>query len=324
MRFVDFQPGPADGLRLVEGPVPTPGETDVLIRVEAAGVNRPDILQRMGKYPPPAGASPILGLEVAGAIAHTPPNSRWKQDDRVCALTPGGGYAEYSVVPEPQVLPIPDGLSMEEAAGIPETFFTVWANVFQMGSLKAGERILIHGGASGIGTTAIQLARAFGATPFVTAGSEEKCAACLRLGAEAAIDYLKQDFVQEIRKLTPVGVDLVLDLVGAPYTPRNIECLAMFGRLLQIAAQQGAEATVNLAKVMQKRLIITGSTMRPRSIADKGRIARELEERVWPLLASKQVKVVVDRVFPLDEVSAAHRYLESGAHIGKVILKVTS
>jgi putative PIG3 family NAD(P)H quinone oxidoreductase len=324
MRFVDVpQPGPPDVLSIAEGPTPTPGEGDVLIRVEAAGVNRPDIVQRMGKYPPPAGASPVLGLEVAGTIAATGPKSRWKPGDRVCALVPGGGYAEYCVVPEPQCLPVPARLSMEEAAGIPETFFTVWANVFQIGALREGERILVHGGASGIGTTAIQLGRAFGATVFVTAGSEEKCAACVGLGAEAAFDYLKQDFVQEIRKHTPHGVDLVLDMVGGPYTPRNIECLAMYGRLVQIAVQQGAEATINLSKIMQKRLILTGSHMRPRAVADKGRIARELEERVWPLLASGQVKVVVDRVFPLAEVADAHRHLESGGHIGKVILKVT-
>jgi NADPH:quinone reductase len=323
MRFVDVpQPGPPDVLRIAETPVPTPGAGDVLIRVDAAGVNRPDIVQRMGKYPPPPGASPILGLEVAGTVETAPPASRFKPGDRVCALVPGGGYAEYCVVPEPQCVPIPAGLPVEEAAGIPETFFTVWANVFQIGRLQAEERILIHGGASGIGTTAIQLARAFGAIAFVTAGSPEKCAACVRLGAEAAIDYLKQDFVQEIRRLTAHGVDLVLDMVGAPYTARNIECLVMNGRLVQIAVQQGAEATINLSKIMQKRLIVTGSTMRPRSVADKGRIARELEERVWPLLASGQVKVIVDRVFPLDQVAEAHRYLESGAHIGKVILKV--
>jgi len=322
MRFVDFQPGPADNLRVAETPKPASAEAEVLIRVEAAGVNRPDILQRMGKYPPPPGASPILGIEVAGIIETAGPGSRWKPGDRVCALVPGGGYAEYCAVPEPQVLKVPAGLSMEEAAGIPETFFTVWANVFQIGKLQAGERILIHGGTSGIGTTAIQLARAFGATVFVTAGSGEKCAACVRLGAEAAIDYLKQDFVHEIRRLTPHGVDVVLDMVGGPYAPRNIECLVMDGRLVQISVQQGAEATINLSKIMQKRLIVTGSTMRPRAVADKGRIARELEDRVWPLLAARQVKVIVDRVFPLEEVADAHRYLESGAHIGKVILKV--
>jgi putative PIG3 family NAD(P)H quinone oxidoreductase len=323
MRFVDVpQPGPPDVLRIAEGPIPSPGEGDVLIRVAAAGVNRPDIQQRLGKYPPPPGASPVLGLEVAGTVETAPAKSRFQAGDSVCALTPGGGYAEYCVVPEPQCLPVPPGLSMEEAAGIPENYFTVWANVFQIGALKTSERILIHGGASGIGTTAIQLSRAFGATVFVTAGRPEKCEACVRLGAEAAIDYLKQDFVQEIRKLTPHGVDLVLDMVGGPYTPRNIECLAMYGRLVQIAVQQGAEATINLAKIMQKRLIVTGSTMRPRAVADKGRIAHELEERVWPLLSSRQLKVIVERVFPISEAAEAHRYLESGAHIGKVILKV--
>jgi putative PIG3 family NAD(P)H quinone oxidoreductase len=211
---------------------------------------------------------------------------------------------------------------MEEAAGIPETYFTVWANVFQIGGLREGERMLVHGGASGIGTTAIQLGRAFGAEVFVTAGSEAKCEACLKLGAMAAINYLSQDFVHEIRALTPHGVNLVLDIVGGPYTPRNIECLVMHGRLVQVAVQQGAEATINLAKIMQKRLVLTGSTMRPRSVEDKAQIARELESRVWPLLAARKVHVVVDRVFPFDEVVQAHRYLESGAHIGKVILKL--
>ncbi|HKA01512.1 MAG TPA: NAD(P)H-quinone oxidoreductase [Candidatus Solibacter sp.] len=323
MRYIDFpQPGPPDVLRIAEAPTPTPGDREVLIHVEAAGVNRSDIAQRLGKYPPPPGASPVLGLEVAGTIASVGAGSRWKAGDRVCALVPGGGYAEYCLTPDPQCLPIPKGLSMEEAAGIPETFFTVWANVFQIGRLEASERILIHGGASGVGTAAIQLARAFGATVFVTAGSPAKCEACVKLGANAAIDYLKQDFVQEIRKLTPHGVELILDMVGGPYTLRNIEALAMHGRLVQIAVQQGAEATINLAKIMQKRLIVTGSTMRPRSVDDKGRIASELHERVWPLLESGAVKVIVDRVFPFDDVAGAHRYLESGAHIGKVILKV--
>ena len=323
MRFVDLpQPGGADAMRIAEGPKPSPGQGEVLIRVLAAGVNRPDILQRQGKYPPPPGASPVLGLEVAGTIEQVGEGSRWNAGDKVCALVPGGGYAEYCVVPEPQCLPIPAALSMEEAAGIPETFFTVWANVFQMGALQAGEYLLVHGGASGVGTTAIQLARAFDAKVFVTAGGEEKCTACVRLGAEAAFDYLKQDFVQEIRRHTAHGVDLVLDMVGGPYTLRNIECLAMHGRLVQIAVQQGAEATINLTKIMHKRLIVTGSTMRPRSVADKGQIARELEREVWPLLEAKKVKVIVDRVFPLEQVAEAHRHLEGGAHIGKVILKV--
>jgi putative PIG3 family NAD(P)H quinone oxidoreductase len=289
----------------------------VLIRAAAAGVNRPDLLQRQGRYPPPPGASPVLGLEVAGAIAAAPVGSRWIAGDPVCALVHGGGYAEYCVAPAGQCLPMPRGLSMEEAAGIPETFFTVWANVFQIGRLQAGERILIHGGASGIGTAAIQLARAFGAIPMVTAGTAEKCAACLKLGAAAAVNYRERDFSQELK-----GVDVVLDMVGAPYTARNIACLAPGGRLVQIAVQMGAEALVNLATVMQKRITLTGSTMRPRSVADKARIAGELEEHVWPLLSDGRVKVIVDRVFRLDQVADAHRYLEAGEHIGKVILKV--
>jgi putative PIG3 family NAD(P)H quinone oxidoreductase len=323
MKFVAVpQPGGAEVLCFAEAAAPSPGENEVLIRVDAAGVNRPDILQRLGKYPPPPGASPILGLEVAGTIAAAGAQSRWKTGDKVCALVPGGGYAEYCVTPDPQCLPVPAGLSMEEAAGIPETFFTVWANIFQIGGLKQGETILVHGGSSGVGTTAIQLARAFGATVFVTAGSDEKCAACLQLGAAAAINYLRQDFVQEIRGLTAYGVNLVLDMVGGTYAARNIECLAARGRLVQIAVQQGADATINLAKIMHKRLTLTGSTMRPRAVADKAQIARELEERVWPLLADRRVRVIVDRVFPLARIAEAHRYLESGVNIGKVILKV--
>jgi putative PIG3 family NAD(P)H quinone oxidoreductase len=295
--------------------VPGPGE--VLIRVAAAGVNRPDLMQRAGKYPPPPGASPILGLEVAGTVGVAAHDSGWREGDRVCALVHGGGYAEYCLAPGVQCLPVPQGLSMEEAAGIPETFFTVWANVFQIGHLKAGERFLVHGGTSGIGTTAIQLARAFGATVFTTAGSEEKCRACLSLGAERAINYKELDFAKEFSE-----IDLILDIVGAAYTPRNLEVLAMRGRLVQIAVQKGVEATVNLARVMQKRLTVTGSTLRPRPVAEKGAIANELRERVWPLLESGKVNVLVDRVFPLDQAAEAHRYLESGTHIGKVILSV--
>ena len=317
MYFVDVpQPGPPEVLRIDESPIPSPGDGEVLIRVEAAGVNRPDLLQRQGSYPPPPGASPILGLEVAGTVAAAPAQSRWKEGDRLCALVPGGGYAEYCVAPDAHCLPMPAGLSMEEAAGIPENYFTVWANVFQIGGLQSGERILVHGGASGIGTTAIQLAREFGATVFATAGTAEKCRACEALGARA-INYREQDFVAEAR-----GVDLILDMVGAPYAPRNIECLAPRGRLVQIAVQQGAAATVNLAKIMQKRLTVTGSTMRPRTVADKAQIARDLEKHVWPLLESGRVRVIVDRVFPFADVVSAHRYLEAGAHIGKVILSL--
>jgi putative PIG3 family NAD(P)H quinone oxidoreductase len=318
MKFIEItQPGPPEVLRLAEGPTPAPGPGEVLIRVAAAGVNRPDLMQRAGKYPPPPGVSPILGLEVAGTIAVAAPDSGWHEGDRVCALVPGGGYAEYCLAPGVQCLPVPRGLSMEEAAGIPETFFTVWANVFQIGHLAAGERFLVHGGTSGIGTTAIQLARAFGATVFATAGSEEKCRACVSLGAERAINYKELDFAKELR-----DINLILDIVGAAYTPRNLEVLAARGRLVQIAVQQGVEATVNLARVMQKRLTVTGSTMRPRPVAEKGAIAAELREHVWPLLESGKVKVLVDRVFPLDQTADAHRYLESGAHIGKVILSV--
>jgi putative PIG3 family NAD(P)H quinone oxidoreductase len=274
-------------------------------------------MQRAGKYPPPPGASPILGLEVAGIVVAAAPDSGWREEDRVCALVPGGGYAEYCVAPAVQCLPVPRGLSMQEAAGIPETFFTVWANVFQIGHLVAGERFLVHGGTSGIGTTAIQLARAFGATVYATAGSDEKCRVSVELGAEHAVNYKEQDFAQV---LPPI--DLILDIIGAAYTPRNLEVLAPGGRLVQIAVQQGANATVNLVRIMQKRLTVTGSTLRPRPVSEKGAIARELRERVLPLLESGAVKVLVDRVFPLAEAADAHRYLESGAHIGKIILSV--
>jgi NADPH2:quinone reductase len=318
MRLITFDaPGPPDVLHLAEAPQPVPSATEVLIKVAAAGVNRPDLQQRAGKYPPPPDASPILGLEVAGTIVAAGPDSGWHQGDVVCALTPGGGYAEYCVAPGVQCLPIPRGLSLEAAAGIPENYFTVWANAFQIGKLTAGERFLVHGGSSGIGTTAIQLAREFGARVFATAGSEAKRRACESLGAERAINYKEQDFVAEFP-----GMNLILDMVGAPYTPRNLDCLAPLGRLVQIAVQQGAQAAVNLAIIMHKRLTITGSTMRPRPVAEKGEIARELLEHVWPLLESGRVKVLIDRVFPLAKAAEAHRYLESGVHIGKIILKV--
>jgi NADPH2:quinone reductase len=318
MKFISFDaPGGPEVLRLAEGAMPSPGATEVVIQVAAAGVNRPDIQQRAGKYPPPPGASPVLGLEVAGTVASAGADSGWREGDVVCALTPGGGYAECCLVPGVQCLPAPRGLSLEEAAGIPETYFTVWANVFQLGGLKAGERFLTHGGSGGIGTTAIQLAHAFGAKVFATAGSDAKCRACEALGAERAINYKEHDFVAEFP-----GMDLILDVVGAPYTDRNLDCLAPRGRLVQIAVQQGAKATVNLAKIMQKRLTLSGSTLRPRTVAEKGEIARELREKVWPLLESGRVKVVVDRVFPLAEAAQAHSYLESSTHVGKVILKV--
>ena len=316
--------GPAgEGHRRLEGdlaemPAPTPGPGEVLIRVSAAGVNRPDIAQRAGKYPPPPGASPILGLEVAGTVAAAAPDSGWQPGDQVCALVPGGGYAEYCLAPGVQCLPVPRGLSLTEAAGLPETFFTVWANVFQIGKLAKGERFLVHGGTSGIGTTAIQLARAFGAVPFATAGSEAKCRVCVDLGAERALNYKELDFAKEFH-----NIDLVLDMIAGEYTARNIDVLAPLGRLVQIAVQQGASVTINMAKVMMKRLTLTGSTMRPRPIADKAVIAGELHAQVWPLLESGAVKVLVDRVFPLAEAAAAHQYLDSGQHIGKVVLAVS-
>jgi NADPH2:quinone reductase len=313
--------GGPEVLRAVDRPTPAPGAGEVLIRVEAAGVNRPDILQRLGKHPPPRGVSDIPGLEVAGTIEAVGPDvSRWQPGDSVCALLAGGGYAEYCVAPAPQCLPIPRGLRPREAAALPETFFTVWTNLFQRGALAAGEQVLIHGGASGIGTTAIQLARTFGATVFATAGSDLKIAACERLGA-TAINHRTADFVQVVREVTGGrGVDLILDIVGGDYLPRNIECLAMHGRLVQIGLLGSARAEIDLGAVMQKRLTITGSTLRHRSVEEKGAIARELEGKVWPLLALKQVAPVIDRTLSLVEAAEAHRLLESNAVIGKLVL----
>lgn len=306
---------------MVERPTPAPGTGQLLVRVEAAGVNRPDILQRLGQYPPPPGISDLPGLEVAGTVSAVGPDvSRWREGDSVCALVAGGGYAEYCVVPEPQALPLPRGFRPGEAAAIPETFFTVWTNLFDRGKLTEGETVLIHGGSSGIGTTAIQLARAFGATILATAGSDAKCAACERLGARA-INYRTTDFVQVIHEFTGAkGVDVVLDIVGGDYLQKNIECLAMHGRLIQIGLLGGSRAEINLRPLMQKRLTLTGSTLRTRSVAEKGAIARELETRVWPLLASRQVAPLIDRTLPLAEAAEAHRLLESGEVIGKIVL----
>jgi len=324
MRYVAISaPGGPEVLQVTEGPAPVPGAAEVLIEVHAAGVNRPDLLQRAGKYPPPEGASPILGLEVAGVVAARGGGAGPAVGDRVCALAPGGGYAEFCVVPAAHCLPVPAGWSLPEAAGIPETFFTVWANLFQLGRLQAGERVLVHGGTSGIGTTAIQLASAFGAEVFATAGSPEKCAACLSLGAKAAINYRASAFVDEVARLTAGrGVDVVLDIVGGPYTAQNLRCLAPGGRLVQVGVQEGAEVTFNWMRVMLKRLTLTGSTMRSRSVEEKARIAAELRARVWPLLEARRVRVLVDRVFPLVDVRQAHEHLERGRHIGKVILQV--
>jgi NADPH:quinone reductase len=322
MRAIEIStPGGPEVLRMVERPTPAPGTGELLVRVEAAGVNRPDILQRLGQYPPPPGISDLPGLEVAGTVSAVGPDvSRWREGDSVCALVAGGGYAEYCVVPEPQALPLPRGFRPGEAAAIPETFFTVWTNLFDRGKLTDGETVLIHGGSSGIGTTAIQLARAFGATVLTTAGSDAKCAACERLGARA-INYRTSDFVQVIHEFTGAkGVDVVLDIVGGDYLQKNIECLAMHGRLIQIGLLGGSRAEINLRPLMQKRLTLTGSTLRTRSVAEKGAIARELEARVWPLLASRQVAPLIDRTLPLGEAAEAHRLLESSEVIGKIVL----
>jgi putative PIG3 family NAD(P)H quinone oxidoreductase len=316
-------PGPDGLLRVTDRPTPVPEPTEVLVRVEAAGVNRPDVLQRLGMHPPPLGVTDIPGLEIAGTVAGIGSAvTRWRPGDRVCALVAGGGYAEYCVAPEPQCLPIPRGLGTLEAAAIPETFLTVWTNLFQHETLKAGDRILIHGGTSGIGTTAIQLARVRGAEVFATAGSDAKCAACERLGA-TAINYKTHDFVEVVRGATSGrGVDVILDVVGGDYAQRNIDCLAEFGRLVQLGLLGGGRATISLGAVMKKRLTITGSLLRPRSVEEKGTIARDIEAKVWPLLSAGHVSPVIDRTLPLTSAAEAHRLLEAGEVIGKLVLLV--
>lgn len=317
------EPGEPDVLRPAERPRPEPRNGEVLVRVEAAGVNRPDIMQRQGKYPPPPGASELPGLEIAGEVVDARGDTRWRAGDRVCALVAGGGYAEYCAVPAPQCLPIPAGMDAVTAAAIPETYFTVWTNLFQRGALKAGERVLVHGGTSGIGSTAIQLARAFGATAFATAGTEEKCDACRRLGAADAINYRTRDFVQAVKELTGgEGVDVILDIIGGDYLPRNIECLRLHGRLLQVGLMGGAKSHINLRPILQNRLTLTGSTLRPRTVEEKGAIARELEAKVWPLLGRGEVRPAVHATFPLREAAEAHRLLESGEVVGKIVLAV--
>lgn len=318
-------PGGPEVLRLTTGPVPTPKPDEVLIRVLVAGVNRPDVAQRSGSYPPPPGASPLLGLEVAGQVVTAGADvTAYKVRDKVCALTNGGGYAEYCVAPAPQCLPWPKGYDAVRAGALPETYFTVWANLFQGGRLTAGETTLIHGGTSGIGVTAIQLAQAFGATVYATAGSDEKCAACVKLGASAAINYRTQDFVEEVARLTGKrGVDVVLDMVGAPYMQRNLRVLGMDGRLVLIAFLEGSKVEAfDFVTVMTKRLTITGSTMRPRTTAQKGAIAAALREKVWPLLDDGKCGPLIYKTFPLAEAAAAHALMESSAHIGKIVLRV--
>jgi NADPH:quinone reductase len=317
-------PGGPEALVPEERPVPTPGPTDILVRVRAAGVNRPDVMQRQGKYPPPPGAPDIPGLEIAGEVAAAGGNvKRWKVGDAVTALVPGGGYAEYAVVDETNALPVPKGFSFIEAAALPETFFTVWHNMMERGRLKSGETVLIHGGSSGIGTTAIMLAKAFGATVIVTAGSPEKCAACKKLGADAAINYKTEDFVAKTKEATGGrGADVILDMVGGDYVDRNYDAAAVDGRIVQIATQQGSQVKINVLKIMHKRLTHTGSTLRPRPAADKAAIARALEEKVWPLLSAGKIKPVIDSVQPLVKASEAHARMDSSAHVGKIVLEV--
>jgi putative PIG3 family NAD(P)H quinone oxidoreductase len=317
-------PGGPDTLVPTRRPRPSPGPGEVLIQVAAAGVNRPDVLQRLGRYQPPPGVSDLPGLEVAGVIADAAPDvTGWKPGDPVCALLAGGGYAEYCVAPAVQCLPIPAGLDATAAAALPETVFTVWANVFERGRLREGERLLVHGGSSGIGTMAIQMAAAGGARVMVTAGSREKCDACLRLGAERTANYREQDFVAVARDWTDGrGVDVILDMVGGSYLPRNLEALAIEGRLVQIAVLDASKAELNLTTLLYKRLTLTGSTLRPRSPAEKGAIARALLEHVWPWIEAGRVRPVLHATFPLERAAEAHRVMESSAHVGKLVLIV--
>ena len=304
------------------GPVPDADAGELLIRVRAAGVNRPDIFQRQGTYPPPPGASPILGLEVAGEVAQTGTGvSGWRKGDPVCALTNGGGYAEYVSVPAGQCLPVPQGLTFEESAALPETFFTVWTNVFDRAALESGQTLLVHGGSSGIGTAAIQMAAALGARVFATAGSEEKCEACRRLGADVAVNYRLQDFVAVLKKATDGnGVDVILDMVGGDYVGRNLKLAAMDGRIVNIAFLKGSRVEVDMLSVLLKRLILTGSTLRPRSVAEKAAIARNLRETIWPLIEKGRIKPVIAERFALQDVADAHWLMESSEHIGKIVL----
>jgi putative PIG3 family NAD(P)H quinone oxidoreductase len=317
-------PGGPEMLVPEDRPVPALAQGEVMVRVIAAGVNRPDVVQRMGHYPPPKGATDIPGLEIAGEVVTLGPDARrWQIGDKVMALVVGGGYAQYCPAHESHCLPVPPNLTMAEASAIPETFFTVWHNVFERGRLKAGETLLVHGGSSGIGTTAIQLAKAFGARVIVTAGSEEKCAACRALGADPAINYKTEDFVAAVKAATGgQGCELILDMVGGDYIERNYEAAAVEGRVVQIAFQGSPKATVDFRRIMLKRLTHTGSTLRARSIADKGAIARAVETHVLPLIAGGQVKPVMDSSFPLREAAQAHRRMETSGHIGKIVLNV--
>lgn len=323
MRAVEISsPGGPEVLKVGDLPKPAPKPHEIVVKVAAAGVNRPDVLQRMGLYPVPPEASPLPGLEIAGEVVEVGSSARiWKPGDKVCALANGGGYAEYCAVPETQALPVPRNLSLVEAASLPETFFTVWANVYDRGRLAAGETLLVQGGTSGIGVTAIQMAAATGNRVFATAGSDEKCAACVRLGAAAAFNYRTQDFETEIKKATGgKGVDVILDMVGGDYVAKELKCLADEGRLVFIAFLRGAKSELNIAEVMQRRLTITGSTLRPRSSEFKGRIAQRLREKIWPLVEAGRIRPQVYKTFPLEQAAEAHRLMESSQHIGKIVL----
>lgn len=323
MRAIEIsQPGAPDVLKPGTRPTPTPADGEVLIQVAAAGVNRPDVAQRQGRYPPPPGASDIPGLEVSGTIVALGASvTQWRAGDQVCALVSGGGYAEYCAAPAGQCLPVPRGLSLAEAASLPETFFTVWVNVFDRGRLAPGETLLVQGGSSGIGVAAIQIAKALGHRVFVTAGSPEKCAACERLGADRAINYKTEDFVEVIdRETSGRGVDVILDMVGGDYLARELKCLAEEGRISLIASLGGAKGTVFIPELTRKRLTVTGSTLRPRPVEYKAAVARSLRERVWPLIEAGRIKPVIHACFPLDEAAQAHALMESGTHIGKIVL----
>ncbi len=323
MRVVEIStPGGVEALAIGTRMTPVPRAGEVLIKVAAAGINRADVMQRKGQYPPPPGASDLLGLEVSGTVVETASDvSEVSVGDEVCALLAGGGYAEYCTAPASSCLPIPDGMSVVDAAALPETFFTVWTNVFMRGKLRRGERFLMHGGSSGIGSTAIQLAKAFGAQVVVTAGSDEKCQACIDIGADHAINYRTADFVEEVKSWTDgKGVDLILDIVSGEYVAKNIKCLAVDGRLVIIATQGGIRAQINVLPIMTKRLTVTGSTLRPRTVGQKAEIADELRRHAWPLLDEGRIKPIIDSKFTMDRVREAHERIDSGSHIGKILL----
>ncbi|WP_127105094.1 NAD(P)H-quinone oxidoreductase [Pararhodobacter zhoushanensis] len=323
MRVIEIsKPGGPEVLVTAERAVPVPGEGEIVIRVAYAGVNRPDTLQRAGSYAPPPGASDLPGLECSGVVAEIGPGvSRWHIGDKVCALLPGGGYAEYVTTPAAHALPVPEGMDLRAAACLPETYFTVWTNVFDRGRLQAGERFLVHGGSSGIGTTAIQLAAARGARVFATAGNAEKCAACTELGAEVAINYREANFVEVLK--AEGGANLILDMVGGSYLPRNVNALADDGRLVQIAFLTGPKVELNFAQLMMRRLTITGSTLRPQSVVAKARIAESLEREVWPLLATGRIAPIIDSEFAMEDAALAHARMETSEHIGKIVMKVS-